>query len=404
MTGTGQLRVVVITTIAQTMAAFFEKQLRLLAEEGFEVHAVSSPGEALDHLDVGPDVTKHGLFMERKPSPVQDLRSLLALIRLLRKVRPHVVHAHTPKAGLLGMLAAKIVGIPVRLYTVHGLPLETRTGAKRMVLASAERASAAFSTATYAVSRSVRENCVRFGLSPSDRISVLGDGSCAGVEVGAFQPRLGNPGGLDLRKKHAIPADAPTALFVGRLSRDKGIEVLADAWLVAVEKVPNLHLLIAGEPDHTDPVSEQAMGVLSSDSRIVFLGNVERARMPAVYEASDFAVLPTFREGLPQVALETGAMGIAMVSTRVCGVVDAVVEGETGILVEARNAVALAEAICSMATNHELRRKLGIAAQAYVKRCFSEERVNQLWIAEYRRLVRLSFPELSKQVASQVQG
>ena len=187
-THTGEpLRVVVITTIAQTMAAFFEKQLRMMAEDGFEVHAVSSPGPALDALDVGDAVRRHGLFMERKPRPLQDLTSLWQLLRLMRRIRPHIVHAHTPKAGLLGMLAARLAGVPVRLYTVHGLPLETRAGMKRKILEFAERASAASSTSTYSVSRSVREIVVRFRLCPPEKVSVLGDGSCAGVDTERFQ-------------------------------------------------------------------------------------------------------------------------------------------------------------------------------------------------------------------------
>ena len=131
--GREPLRVLVITTIAQTIAAFFEKQLRILAEEGFEVHAVSSPGPALDNLAVGSSVIRHGIAMERKPDPLRDLKSLWNLLRLMRKVRPHIVHAHTPKAGLLGMLAARLAGVPVRLYTVHGLPLATRTGLRRRI-------------------------------------------------------------------------------------------------------------------------------------------------------------------------------------------------------------------------------------------------------------------------------
>lgn len=403
MTKTEPLRLLVITTIPQTMAAFFEKQLRIMAEQGFEVHAVSSPGEALDRLDAGDSVIKHGLLMERKPSPWQDVKSLWAMLRLMRRVRPHIVHAHTPKAGLLGMLAARMAGVPVRLYTVHGLPLETRTGAKRKILEYAERVSAFCSTTTYSVSHSVREIVVKFRLCGSGKVSVLGDGSCAGVDLSRFRPSAGLIHGCALRRANQIPDDAPVAVFIGRLSKDKGVEVLAEAWPDVIRRNPKLRLIIAGELDETDRISDEAMRMLTSDSKIVLLGNIAKTGIPSVYEAATFVVLPTFREGLSQVALECGAMGVPLVSTRVCGL-DAVVDGRTGLLVPPRNASALADAIVRMAGDETLRERLGRSAREHVAACYSEARVNQLWIGEYRRLVRATFPGLRERVARQVEG
>jgi glycosyltransferase involved in cell wall biosynthesis len=398
-----RLRVLVITTIPQTMAAFFEKQLRHLAEEGFEVHAVSSPGPALDHLDVGPSVIRHGLFMERKPSPVQDLKSLSNLLRLMRDVRPHIVHAHTPKAGLLGMLASRIAGVPVRLYTVHGLPLETRSGLKRRILEWAERSSARSSTRTYAVSPSVRNSVIKWELCPAAKVSILGDGSCSGVDLDRFQPFADSSRRAAVREALGIPGSAPVATFIGRLSRDKGVEVLADAWSQVSRMVPDLHLVVAGEHDETDPVSAAALEVLRSDARIHLPGNVPAADVPALYSASDFTVLPTFREGLSQVAIESGAMGLPIVSCRVCGL-DSVLDGVTGILVAPRDADALAEAMAALAGDARLRSRLGAAAKARIRGHYSDRRVNRLWIGEYRRLARESFPGAGEPAAMQVES
>jgi glycosyltransferase involved in cell wall biosynthesis len=385
------LRVMVLTTVPITLAAFFEKQLRNLAEDGLEVHAVSSPGPVFDRLDAGPLVMRHGVPMERQPNPWLDAQSLVLLLMLMRKVRPHVVHAHTPKAGLLGMLAAKLAGIPVRLYTVHGLPLETRTGLLRRVLEMAERASARCSTRTYAVSPSVRSRVVELGLCPEDKVSILGDGSCSGVDVDRFRIADGPEQRRAVRTALAIPEDAPLATYIGRLSRDKGIEVLAAAWPALSRQVPSLHLLMAGEPDATDPVSAEAMQVLQNDPKIHLIGNVSPSAIPGLYAASDLTVLPTFREGLSQVALESGAMGVPIVSTRVCGL-DSVIDGVTGILVPPRDSQALADAMARLASDASLRSSLGQAARARISSHYSEQRVNQLWMTEYRRLVRESFP------------
>ena len=191
-------------------------------------------------------------------------------------------------------------------------------------------------------------------------------------------------------------------MFIGRLSRDKGIEVLADAWPTMARQAPDLHLAIAGELDATDPVSEAAMRTLSSDARIHMLGSIDKALIPALYDAVDLTILPTFREGLSQVALESGAMGVPIVSTRVCGL-DAVVDGVTGLLVKARDAAALAQAVSRLASDQALRTRLGQAARDHIRANYSELRVNQLWAAEYRRLVRESFPGLVGQQVKQQQ-
>ena len=397
------LRVMVLTTVAQTFAAFFEKQVRNLAEDGFEMHAVCSPGPALDRLNIGASVTRHGIEMQRQPRPWQDAKSLWNLLRLMRKVRPHIVHAHTPKAGLLGMLAAKLAGVPVRLYTIHGLPLETRTGLLRFILEWAERASTACSTRTYAISRSLRNSVVELGLCPAWKVSMLGDGSCSGVDLDRFQAANRNIQRAAIRSANQIPLYAPVATYIGRLSRDKGIEVLAQAWPEIARLVPDLHLVIAGELDTTDPVPMSAIQSLQNDPRIHFLGTVPAAQIPSLYAAADLTVLPTFREGLSQVALESGAMAVPIVSTRVCGLVDSVVDGVTGILVPARDAAALAKAIAMVATDASLRLRLGSAAKDYIVNHFSEKRVNQLWMAEYRRLVEESFPEV-RETATQVRS
>lgn len=386
------LRIVVIATVAETLADFFPKQLRTLADEGFEVHAVSSPGPMWDGMELGPLVKRHAIAMKRRPSPIHDVRSFLRLFRLMREVRPHIVHAHTPKAGLLGMAAARAAGIPVRLYTVHGLPLLTRTGLWRRVLEAAERASASLSTRTYTVGPSLQKSLVDLKLCPESKICMLGHGSCAGVDLDRFQPVDAAVHRVSVRTNYGIPLEAPLATYIGRISRDKGIAVLAGAWPELAQQVSNLHLLIAGELDVTDLAPQSALKILESDPRIHCVGFVPMPNVPALYSASDMIVLPTFREGLSQVALESGAMGVPIVSTRDCGV-DAVIDGVTGILVPARNSEALGEAIRKLATDSGLRARLGSAAKVHIAQCYSDQRVNQLWMAEYRSLVQEWFPE-----------
>src|SRR4051794_3861819 len=122
-----ETRLMVVTTSDLTLSAFFGQQLRFLAAQGFKVLAVCSPGPWLERVGAG-GVSIQALPIERKPHPMRDLSSLFALRKLILKFRPHILHAHTPKAGLLGMMAASLAGVPVKLYTIHGLPLLTRAG------------------------------------------------------------------------------------------------------------------------------------------------------------------------------------------------------------------------------------------------------------------------------------
>ena len=375
-------RILVLTTVPQTMVAFFPRQLRSLAQAGFDVHAVSSPGDELDQLGRDCGISTHGVPMERQVSPRKDAVSLWHLVRLMRRLRPQVVHAHTPKAGLLGMIAATIARVPVRLYTVHGLPLLTRAGLWRRVLEAAERTSAALSTRTYCVSRSVRREVVALKLCPSDKVITLGAGSCAGIDLDRFQPTTDRSA---TRQALGIPPHAILATFVGRLAKDKGIGVLADAWPEIARRDPNLHLLLAGEEDSTDPVPPEALARLRQQPTVHFTGSVRSADIPALYSASDLCVLPTFREGLSQVSLEAGAMGVPIVSSRVPGL-DAVLHGVTGMLVAPREPGLLANAILRLAADPALRRQMGLAGSEHVRLNFSDQRVNGLWMAEYQSL------------------
>ena len=155
---------------------------------------------------------------------------------------------------------------------------------------------------------------------------------------------------------------------------------------VGLSGLETMRLIVAGEADSTDPIAPEVMSRLAQEPSVIRLGNVAREAIPSLYNATDMCVRPTFREGLSQVALEAGAMGIPIVSSNVSGLVDSVVNGVTGILVEPRNPVELASAICRLAGSAPLRAQMGRAGIDHVQANFSEHRVNNEWMAEYRNL------------------
>jgi glycosyltransferase involved in cell wall biosynthesis len=379
-------RIVFVASAHETLAAFFGRQLQYLAAHGFEVHAVSSPGAGLEELRARAEIAVHALPIERKPDPLRDLVSLYRLCRLIRRLRPAIVHAHTPKAGLLGMLASALAGVRVRLYTVHGLPLMTRSGWLRRLLECAERTTCALSTRTYCISPSLEEVVRQSRLCRGGKLSTPGFGSCSGIDLRRFNPQEDVPGRRRrMRRELAIPQDATVILVAGRIARDKGIETLAAAWPALAAEFPGLHLLLCGACDPTDPVPPAVLDALRGDARVhITAGWV--VDMPSIYAGTDIAILPTLREGLSQVALECGAMQLPVVGTCIPGLVNAVSDNETALLVPPADPPALAHAVRRLVNDPALCRSLGRAGREFVEARFSEGRVNSLYLSEYQVL------------------
>jgi lipopolysaccharide/colanic/teichoic acid biosynthesis glycosyltransferase len=386
----GRVRILRITTSPLALWSFFRSLTRFLAEHGFETAAISSPGQKLDEFHAWTGVPVHAVEMKRRISPFSDLPALWRLWRLIRRYRPAVVHAHTPKAGLLGMLAAWLALVKVRVYTIHGLPLMTRTGWQFHVLRLAEALACRLATSVYCVSHSVRRVVFDLGICPEAKVRTLGYGSCSGVDLHRFDPAARGPADRSrVRAQYGIPEDAPLLGYIGRLVLDKGIRELAAAWQRLRAEFPNLHLLCCGEFEPQDPVPAEVRECLQNDPRVHFTDGFV-ADMPPVYAALEVCVLPTYREGLPTVALECAAMEVPLVATRVPGCTDAIRDGVTGLLVEAQSADALSRAIARLLRDPRLGKEMGRAAREFVRVRFSEESVFGSVLDEYRRLLRES--------------
>ena len=379
---------VIIATVPETIMSFLIEQIRFLTAHGFEVHTITSPG--IDQMpgNGALNSVRHEVAMTRAISPIADLIALFQLWRLLRELRPTIVQTRTPKAGLLGMIAARVAGVPVRVYTVDGLPILTQKFFGRVILAATDWIACTLATEVLCVSRSVRRFMIANRFCVKEKARVLGDGCLSGVNVEKFDP------GSDreiraARTKHryAIPEDALVIGYIGRLVPDKGVTELASAWKILRDEFPGAHLFICGYFEPAHPVSADLTHELKSDSRVHITG-AWLNDMPPIYSALDVCVLPTYREGLSTVAIESGAMQVPIVATRVPGCVDAIRNGVTGVLVEPRDSEALALALRRLLSDATLRKNLGAAARDFVARHFSSTRTSALVLAEYQRLVR----------------
>lgn len=380
------MRLVHITTIPESLG-FLRGQLAEMKAHGFEITAISSPGSALGEFGEQQGIDVIGVPMSRQITPLADLRALWSLVKHLRELRPMIVHVHTPKAGLLGSLAALIAGTPVRIYHLRGLPLETASGWRRRVLRWTERVTCAASHRVISVSHSLRELAVRERLVPARKVTVLAGGSGQGVDAnGRFDPdRLPADARTAKRREYQIPDDAFVIGYFGRLVRDKGILELIAAWRQLAAEHPQLHLLIAGGAEDRDALPADALATLREDSRIHWIG--WDWETPPLFAAVDLVVVPTFREGFPNVPLEAAAMRKAVVGTRVTGCVDAIADGTTGTLVPPRDAPALAAAIATYLANPGLATRHGVAGRERVRTSFRRELIWDALHATYRELI-----------------
>jgi glycosyltransferase involved in cell wall biosynthesis len=248
----------------------------------------------------------------------------------------------------------------------------TATGARRRLLWTTERIACALSRAVLCVSHSIRDVAVAQHLCPPSKITVLLGGSGNGVDAeGRFDPQR-EPDRRDQTREHlGIPPNADVIGFVGRVVRDKGVVELATAWSTLRDAYPNAHLVIVGPMEPQDPIPRDVEDLLRHDPRVHLTGKV-RETAP-LYPAMDLVVLPTYREGFPNVPLEAASMELPVVATRVPGCTDAVEDGVTGTLVPARDAAALAVAIGSYLRDPDRRRAHGRAGRRRVLKHFRRD-------------------------------
>lgn len=378
-----------IVTVPQTLK-FLRGQIGYMKTRGIEVAAVTSPGELGYRFSLEEEIRVYSIEMFRRITPGRDLLALWKLYRLLSKLRPTIVHAHTPKAGLLGTIAAFLARVPVRVYHIRGLPFDSSKGGRRIVLRWSEWLSCRLAHKVLAVSNSMREIATQEGLCEPSKIAVPVEGSGNGVDAaGRFDPgKLVESVRGETRKRLGVPAGAVVIGFVGRLVREKGIEELAQAWASIKEDYPSLFLVIVGSFEPQDPISAETVRILHDDPRVRLTGRT--SEVPPYYAAMDILALPTYREGFPNVVLEAAAMGLPVVATRVPGCVDAVIDGETGTLIAPKTPEQLAGALRRYVEQPELRQLHGKRGRERVLRDFRPEEIWEAVYEEYVKLLRIA--------------
>ena len=358
--------VVVTTTVPTSLATFYPVTIAEFRRLGYQVHLVSAPGGEWESLRPLADQV-HVLPMARDISPVADVRALWRWWRLLRWLQPEVVVAGTPKASLLSMLAAALTRVPCRVYHLLGLRLEGVQGKARLLLAALEWVTSRAAGKVVAVSPSLAEVYTSARLNAGRDVVVIGAGSTHGVDADRFRPT--DPD-LRLRTEIGIDADAPVVAFIGRLTGDKGPEMLlAAAEHLRATGCP-VQYLVVGAQDEAD--SQKHVRAFEESGLSMHVTGF-RSDVRPYLALADVLVLPSKREGMPNVVLEAASMGVPAVTTLVTGARDSVVDGETGFLVEYGDHVALADRIRTLVSDAGLRRSMGQQARHRVMEWFEPQ-------------------------------
>ncbi len=372
-----------ITTVPISLEILLTGQLDYMQNNGFEVIAASSSGPEIKKLTEQQGVTHKTIEMTRTISPIKDVVSLIKLYQFIKKEKPQIVHTHTPKAGLLGMIAAKLARVPIRIHTVAGLPLMTSTGIRKKILYFTEKVTYKCSSETLANSFSIATFMLKEQMIELDKLKVLGNGSTNGFDNNRF-----NPDNLNFEKLNNVKEEISYNeglfyyLYVGRLVVDKGINELYEAFHKLYAKNKNIRLIILGNFEkERDSLNEQRVIEIINHPGIMFLG--WRNDVEYFLSIANVLVHPSHREGFPNILLQAAAMNTPIVCSKIPGNID-IVNNDNASLFQVKNSDDLLNKLNDVFVNYSIKLKQAQSLRTSIIDKYSRDSV-QLLILDYYR-------------------
>ena len=380
-----------ITTVPLSLKVLLKGQLRFMASNGFDVKGVSSEGEELREVHENEGIAVEAITMSRKITPFQDLKSLWQMWNFLRKEKPQIVHTHTPKAGIIGMLAARLAGVPHRLHTVAGLPLMEAIGTKRKILNFVEKLTYSSATRVYPNSKGLYDFILQNNFTQSNKLKIIANGSSNGIDTAFFSPdQVTEIEKVTLREKLNIQPDDFVFVFVGRIVSDKGINELIKAFseLQTVENKPTgiKLLLVGGLENDLDPLNPETLAEINQNKDIISVGFQRDVR--SFFAIADALVFPSYREGFPNVVMQAGAMGLPSIVSDINGCNEIIVEGENGLIIPSKNVEKLKEKMLTLAKDKNLYAKLKENSRRMIESRYEQSVVWNALLEEYEGLLQ----------------
>ena len=341
----------------------------------------------LQELSKNKNLPYYHVELTRKITPIKDLKALIQLIKILKKEKPEIVHTHTPKAGLIGMIAAKVAGVKHRLHTVAGMPLLEAKGLKYIILVVLEKVTYICSTKVYFNSKTLMKivNDKKI-YKINNKFKVIGNGSTNGVDINKFDKNHFNNSYIEtLKNSEKINPTDVVFLFVGRIVKDKGVNELILAFKKLNAKYENIKLIMLGRYENDlNPILKTTEEEINTNKNILFLGYKKDVR--PYFAISDIFVFPSYREGFPNVVMQAGAMSLPSIVTDINGSNEIVKDGYNGQIIPVKNAEALYEAMKDWYLKSDNLSNYKTQSREYIKTNFDQEFVSNKVLEEYNNL------------------
>ena len=355
-----------VVNIYFVLPYFIGGQFKYFKDKGYKFFVVCSESEYLAAYAKENDFDYRVLPVLRSINPIQDIKTVIGICRYIKQKQIGIVVGHTPKGGLLSMIAGWLMRVPKRIYFRHGLVYQTSRGLKRFILMSVDRLASLCATKIVCVSPSVLQHSIHDHLASPSKQIILHKGTCCGIDTeGKFNPNNIDPQKLSsMKSKWGIADDDWVIGYSGRLVRDKGIIELVRAFRDVKKANAHYKLLLGGMFEVRDALPDDVQQDIKNDTQIVWT-DFQNSDMEYFYAMMNVYVLASYREGFPTGVLEAQSMQVPVITTRATGCCDSILEGETGLFVE-HNVTQLADAIRSI---HDARSSVdGQKAREWVRK------------------------------------
>ena len=372
-----------ITTVPVSLKTLLKGQLKFMSQY-YEIVGVTSPGKEINDVVNDEGIRVIEVELTRTISPLKDLVSLFKLYRILKKERPFIVHSHTPKAGTIGMFAAKLAGVPHRLHTIAGLPLLEAAGAKRLLLDSVEKLTYRCATMIYPNSFGLKDIIIKNGYTHEKKLKVIANGSSNGIDTTHFSIEELNQNELsNLKRELGLTNSDFVYIFVGRLVTDKGINELISAFTRLNND--SVKLLLVGTFEHElDPLHDKTITNINQNKNIITVGWQNDVR--PYFAISDALVFPSYREGFPNVVMQAGALGLPSIVTDINGCNEIITHKQNGLIIPPKDEEQLFLAMQELLVNSDTRQEMAKMSRQVITNNYRREVVWEGLLNEYKSL------------------
>ncbi len=361
-----------VVNISFVLPYFIGNQFDYFLNKGYSFFVACQPSEHLYNYSKKKRFNVIEVNIDRKVSLIKDIWDVYVLYKFIKKEKVNIVVGHTPKGGIISMLAAYLAGVNHRIYFRHGIMYETSKGIKRVLFKFIEKASGFLATKVVCVSKSVLNVGIKDNLNNLSKSVLLNQGTCNGIDSEEhFNPFIvkNTDEVLKIKERLGIQPSDIVVGYVGRLVKDKGINELVDAWQILTKKYPNLKLLLVGPFEERDGLCEETKLLIEKNTTIINTGIVDDAA--AYYSLMHIFILPSYREGFPTVVLEASSMELPVLTSRATGCIDSIKEGITGKFMDIQPD-SIASCLTFYINNLDIAKQHGINGRKFVTDNFEQ--------------------------------